>query len=113
MRWLRSFPILQLLAVAHAFAADVCTPERADYKCRATQNYVLVIDNSLSMAAVRDGMDTFLERFVNDTMGLDAGDPLSPKVGIVTFNGGRGWSVQESLTPLPDPSTFCALASSA
>ena len=89
---------------------DYCTEQPATHTggCRATQNFVLVIDNSLSMASVRDDIDAFITRFVTETIDMDASDPDSPLVGVVTFNGGNGWTVQvhSSVASLPTP-TAC------
>ena len=77
-------------------AETTCTTPAASHSggCRATQNYIIMLDNSDSTldASVEVKQD-LLRSFVNQ-VDLDPLDPDSPKIGIVVFTGNPQWTVE-------------------
>ena len=74
---------------------EICADRRATETCAATQDVVLVVDNSGSVSDRFDGINEFLSRFV-DRYELDANSVLSPRIGIVTFDSAFDSSKSDS-----------------
>ena len=74
---------------------EICADRRATETCAATQDVVLVVDNSGSVSDLFDGINEFLSRFV-DRYELDANSVLSPRIGIVTFDSAFDSSKSDS-----------------
>lgn len=109
----RSSSTLSLLAFAATVAArtnipgEVCPNVPGAATCGATQDLILAIDNSYSMADRWGQITEFMNRMV-DQFSLDTSNALSAKVGIVTFSGCIGCSAAESaqvLYPLSSDAT--------
>ena len=74
---------------------EVCAQRRATETCAATQDVVLVVDNSGSVSDRFGGITEFLSRFV-DRFELDPSSVLSPRIGIVTFDSAFDSSKSDS-----------------
>ena len=75
-----------LVLVGAAVNGQICGSPPSDQACRATQDFWLVVDNSASVSHVEDDLTNFMYEFAA-RFSLVAGDALSPRIGIVTFNG--------------------------
>ena len=86
---------------------EVCPSVPGSATCGATQDLILVIDNSYSVADRWEQITEFMNRII-DQFTLDPSDQLSAKIGIVTFSGCVGCSAGESakvLYPLSSDAT--------
>ena len=81
--------LVWLLIVAHANSCSL--PTGATKRCAATQDVVLVVDNSYSLADRYASINRFIGDFVAN-FELDTANPLSPRVGRVSFSGCR-WNL--------------------
>ena len=80
---------------AAAVAGEICGTLPATRNCSATQDVFLVIDNSYSVSGRHADITEFMKRFI-DQYELTPGDPLSPRVGIITFASCVGCSEAQS-----------------
>ena len=86
--------IALLLAAAAAVRStavdgEVCGRTWVDPRCRANQDFMLVVDLSSSIATVFDAFLTFLKAFA-DELALEKDEGESPRIGLVSFFGYGG-----------------------
>ena len=78
--------VLALSGVHADLDGETCPDVDSQETCAATQDVVLVIDNSYSVADRHADISEWLTRFT-EMYDLDMTNPLSPKIGLVTFSG--------------------------
>ena len=82
--------LVAVVAAAFAHAADVpgetCSARPVAETCRATQDFILVVDNSYSVRQHASDITEFMLRFV-DQFDFDLGSELSPRIGVVMVAG--------------------------
>ena len=94
---------LSLAARVHG----TCAPPANDSArhCGATQDVILVVDNSYSLADRHSAITEFMLTFVNN-FELDTTNTLTPRIGLVTFSGcdtcTEGQSAQALYPPTAD-----------
>ena len=103
------------LVLGSPVAHEVC-PEDAieSRRCRASQDFILVVDASWSRLPYHAQFKDFLHQFV-DNIDLDASDPNGPRVAIVTFEGASdpGWNTHQSTAVITALTSSPAVVSSA
>lgn len=63
--------------------SETCGQRYSLGNCRATMDYVFVVDNSWSVADSHDTISNIMLRFIDD-FDMDANDDSSPRVGCAT-----------------------------
>ena len=104
--WRRQWPISRCMAVLVLFVAAThsaavpdergCPDRTPTETCAATQDVVLVIDNSYSVAGRHNDISEWMRQFIG-LYDLTKDDPRSPQIGVVTFNGCVGCSSSQSV----------------
>ena len=103
--------LVAVVAAAFAHAADVpgetCSARPVAETCRATQDFILVVDNSYSVRQHASDITEFMLRFV-DHFDFGLGSELSPRIGVVTFDGCAQCTQEQSARVLFPPSSNVA-----
>ena len=84
-RWLLLLLALRLCSGA-SVPGESCGARFSASNCRATQDYIFVVDNSWSVADSHQTISSIMRSFI-DSFEMDPGDDLSPRVG----SGARCW----------------------